>query len=137
MIVVEAREKSGTLITTDMALEQGKDVYVVPGRITDRLSDGCNRLIRMGAGVILNPEDFVRELLGVQTSGEDHAFAPELSAELAPVYAALDYAPQSVAKILTGLPAGYGERKLIAMLLQLCMEGIAVQVSPGHFCKKG
>lgn len=137
LIVVEAREKSGTLITTDMALEQGKDVYVVPGRITDRLSDGCNRLIRMGAGVILNPEDFVRELLGVQTSGEDHAFAPELSAELAPVYAALDYAPQSVAKILTGLPAGYGERKLIAMLLQLCMEGIAVQVSPGHFCKKG
>ena len=46
LIVIEARQKSGTLITVDMALEQGKDVYVVPGRITDRLSDGCNRLHR-------------------------------------------------------------------------------------------
>lgn len=50
LIVIEARQKSGTLITVDMALEQGKDVYVVPGRITDRLSDGCNRLLTQGAG---------------------------------------------------------------------------------------
>lgn len=65
VVVVEAREKSGTLITVDMALEQGKEVYVVPGRITDRLSDGCNRLIRQGAGVLLDPEEFLEEFLEV------------------------------------------------------------------------
>lgn len=63
LIVIEARQKSGTLITVDMALEQGKDVYVVPGRITDRLSDGCNRLLTQGAGVFLSPESFAEEFL--------------------------------------------------------------------------
>lgn len=62
VIVVEARNRSGTLITVDMALEQGKEVYVVPGRITDRLSDGCNRLLKQGANVLLSPTDFLEEL---------------------------------------------------------------------------
>ncbi len=57
VIVVEARKKSGSLITVDQALEQGKDVFVVPGRIDDRLSEGCNELIKMGAQVITCPED--------------------------------------------------------------------------------
>lgn len=63
VLVVEARQKSGTLITVDMALEQGKDVYAVPGRLTDRLSDGCNYLIRQGAGIALSPEDVMTELV--------------------------------------------------------------------------
>lgn len=63
LIVIEARQKSGTLITVDMALEQGRDVYAVPGRLTDRLSDGCNRLLTQGAGVFLSPESFAEEFL--------------------------------------------------------------------------
>lgn len=62
-IVLEARERSGSLITADMALDQGRDVYALPGRITDSLSGGTNRLIRQGAGIILSPEDLVEELL--------------------------------------------------------------------------
>ena len=59
VLVIEARKKSGTLITVDMALEQGKEIFAVPGRITDRLSDGCNDLIRQGAGIALSPEDII------------------------------------------------------------------------------
>ncbi len=62
LVVIEARNKSGTLITVDMALEQGKEVYVVPGRVTDRLSDGCNSLIKQGAGILLSPQDFLEEI---------------------------------------------------------------------------
>ena len=62
VVVIEARNKSGTLITVDMALEQGREVFVVPGRVTDGLSEGCNRLIKQGAGILLSPEELLEEL---------------------------------------------------------------------------
>ncbi len=62
VLIIEAKEKSGSLITADFALEQGKDIYALPGRITDRLSDGCNRLIAQGAGILLSVEDCLAEL---------------------------------------------------------------------------
>lgn len=62
VVVVEARERSGTLITVDMALEQGREVYVVPGRITDPLSFGCNHLIRQGAGIVGDFRELAREV---------------------------------------------------------------------------
>lgn len=62
VLVVEAREKSGTLITVDMALEQGREVYAIPGRCTDSLSMGCNRLIRQGAALALAPEDIIEDM---------------------------------------------------------------------------
>ncbi|MGN0131735.1 MAG: DNA-processing protein DprA [Lachnospiraceae bacterium] len=63
LIVVEAKEKSGTFITVSSALEQGKDVYVLPGRLGDRLSYGCNRLIAQGAGIIYDLDELIAELL--------------------------------------------------------------------------
>lgn len=62
LVVIEARQRSGTSITVEMALEQGREIYAVPGRITDRLSDGCNKLIKEGAHVFLSPEDFLLDL---------------------------------------------------------------------------
>lgn len=53
VVIVEAKKRSGSLITADFAMEQGKDVYVIPGRITDTLSYGCNSLIKQGAGIII------------------------------------------------------------------------------------
>lgn len=62
VIVIEARERSGSLITADMALEQGKEIYALPGRVTDSLSHGCNRLIRQGAGIILSYEELIQDI---------------------------------------------------------------------------
>lgn len=62
LVVIEARCRSGTSITVGMALEQGKDVFAVPGRVIDRLSDGCNKMIKDGAYVFLSATDFMMDL---------------------------------------------------------------------------
>lgn len=152
VVVIEARNKSGTLITVDMALEQGKEVYVVPGRVTDRLSDGCNRLLKQGAGVVISPCDFYEEILSVwetkkglrkerkQSDGEIRACkendTKQLAPELAAVYEVLDFYPLSIAEIAAKLPDSYRQIQINTILLRLCMDNLAVQLSPGHFCRK-
>ena len=54
IIVIEAKKKSGTLITVDFALEQGRDVYVIPGNINSVNSIGTNELIKQGAIMVTN-----------------------------------------------------------------------------------
>ena len=61
VLVVEARMRSGTLITADSALEQGRGIYAVPGRIGDPLSEGTNRLIRNGAVCVTGPQDILSD----------------------------------------------------------------------------
>ncbi len=61
ILVVEAREKSGSLITVDYGLEQGKNIYAIPGRPGDKLSDGCNNILKMGAKVCTSPEDIMED----------------------------------------------------------------------------
>lgn len=186
VVVVEAREKSGTLITVDMALEQGREVYVVPGRVTDPLSKGCNRLMKLGAGILLNTEELVEEVRGICARRLPSVGAPEAvsggtgapeagggdekrtrrkrreaggkagalgktvfaaltgeqrrlleeAPELAAVYGALDITAAPVEQIRQRLPKGYREGQINVSLIRLCMEGLAVQVSPGHFCVK-
>lgn len=162
LVVVEAREKSGTLITVDMALEQGREVYVAPGRITDRLSDGCNRLLRQGAGVFLSPREFLAEIqptaepkrgqqaadtgqqmaaVGRQADArEDEGFgqaARELPAELEEIYLALDDTPDSLERIAARVHGRFSSVQVNTLLMRLCVEGLAAQVSPGHFRRQG
>lgn len=61
IVVVEAKEKSGTLITVDFALEQGRDVFVVPGNINSETSVGTNELIKQGAKLITSYQDVIEE----------------------------------------------------------------------------
>ena len=91
VLVVEAKARSGSLITVDFALSQGKPVYAVPGRVGDHLSDGCNSLIADGAGIAYAPEAILKELhlleetrcqsrrTGKKTSGRRKALQTALS----------------------------------------------------------
>lgn len=62
VIVVEAREKSGSLITSDYALEQGKTIFACPGRVGDSLSRGTNNLIKQGAYILTSADDILEHL---------------------------------------------------------------------------
>lgn len=64
-VVVEARERSGALITADLALEEGREVLAVPGEITSSLSRGTNALLRLGAAPVTCADD-VLEAIGVE-----------------------------------------------------------------------
>ncbi len=136
LLVIEARQKSGTLITVDMALAQGKDVYAVPGRLTDRLSDGCNYLIRQGAGIALTPEDLLRELYGINLCKKKKNVQDKRMG----VMKYMDYEPIHVDDILGKMREQYPEATFSGMmqeLMNLCLQGKVVQTGGGYFSLAG
>ena len=79
-VVVEARERSGALITADLAIEEGREVFAVPGEITSALSAGTNALLRIGATALTSSAD-VLEVFGIvaaETGSVDLSPAAEL-----------------------------------------------------------
>ena len=143
LIVVEARQKSGTLITVDMALEQGREVYVVPGRLTDRLSDGCNRLIKQGAGILLSPEDFLTEmsdnfpdkfvLCSENSSGKTNYEPFSMSKEERIIYDSLDLTPKAVNQICIDSQTKLSYLQVQQILIRFCLIGAAKQPVPGFY----
>lgn len=143
VLVIEAKERSGTLITVDMALEQGRDVYALPGRATDPLSRGCNRLIMQGAELVLSPQELLRELK------PDHACAityeqqtlPTQQGVRAQLLQLLDYQPISMAAIQQKYADIYGSYitipELCHELLQLCSDGAADRIGGSYYVRKG
>jgi DNA processing protein len=120
-VVVEARERSGALITADFALEEGREVFAVPGEITSGLSRGTNALLRLGATPLTDPGD-VLESLGI----ERELPAPvELSDSATAVLAALEAGPASADELVraTGLPPGAAA----AALAELELAGLAAE----------
>ena len=77
LLVIEARAKSGTLITVSMAAEQGKTVMTLPGRITDELSRGCLMLLREGGIPVTSVDDVMEELDAI-----DNIASPEKNAQI-------------------------------------------------------
>lgn len=77
VVVVEARERSGALITADLGLEEGREVFAVPGEITSALSKGTNALLRVGATPLTSPAD-VLEVFGLVVAQPDGVASPLL-----------------------------------------------------------
>ncbi len=138
--------------TADYALEQGKDVYVVPGRITDRLSDGCNRQLTQGAGVFLSPESFTGESMRnweekQELSSPDPAQKirgrrksrkriEKLEEPLRQVYKLLDCVPKSTEIILQEAWKKGEYIDIVTLhrrLMELELMGYVKQNTPGYF----
>jgi len=121
-IVVEARERSGALITADFALEEGREVFAVPGEITSALSAGTNALLRLGATPLSSAAD-VLESLGLATA------EPGPPAILDRARSLLARLPATVDELVraTGLPAGEIAAGVAELeLAQLAAEGEGV-----------
>ena len=136
VIVVEARERSGSLITANDAAEQGRLVYAVPGQIDSALSSGCHELIQNGAILLQKPQEILDDLKMTLEANLESAFSAghvKLSEEERDVYMHLGREPVHLEQLLawTAYPAGM----LMNLLLQLEIKGYACQ-NPQNYYRK-
>ncbi len=133
LLVIEARERSGTSITVGYALEQGKDVFAMPGRIDDPLGRGCNKLIKDGAFPLTEPEDILSYLgissVPVKTLGEKEL--SNLSIEEKDIYLKLGHDPIHIDELSEQTKAGRAE--LINILFSLELKGYLVNVDGSYY----
>ena len=132
LIVVEAKERSGTFITVDRALEQGKQVFVVPGRITDPLSRGCNKLLMEGASLCLSKEDIL-SCFSIE-AGKDNEKKPNLKGEEKRIYNALDLEGKHIDALYKEL--GIPLQSLYSVLVKMEIEGYCESFSSSYYRKK-
>ena len=136
VLVLEAREKSGTFITVGDALDQGKQIFALPGRVTDGLSKGCNQLIRQGADILTSPED-VLEYLHLTYHKEQQMLEKDVSM-LNPkqqrVYAVLDVEAKHLDQLIGKLAMSVQE--LSSILLELEILGFSESPKLGFYRRR-
>jgi len=145
VLVVEAGLRSGSLITARMALEQGREVFAIPGSVHSPVARGCHHLIKQGARLVETVDDILEELgawwsppLTPESASEpepkrhDNGLLAGLDSREIAVFKALGYDPQSTDALssATGLPAD----QLMQSLLLLELQGL-VSSAPGGFQK--
>ncbi len=126
-LVVEASLQSGSLITARMALEQGREVFAVPGSIHSPQSKGCHALIKQGAKLVENPRDILDELgwyaaLASQTS---------IHQEVHPIFEHLGFDPLDIDSL--SQRCGLTIEALSAILLQLELDGQVTTLAGGMY----
>ena len=143
VIVVEARKRSGSLITADIAIEQGKEVYVVPGRLTDPLSMGCIWLLNDGATAMTDLND-LRECHSIKGKmsninadvidkcGEQEE-ENSLDTNYLLLYSCLDLSPKSLEYLMnkTSIP---GDEAFL-LITRLKLEGKIEEVAHNMFVR--
>lgn len=143
VLVIEAKNRSGTLITVDMALEQGREVYALPGRVTDALSEGCNRLLQQGANIVLSAEDMIHGLAGREAGCDmgsrigNMAFLSDVQTEL---LQNLDDTPRSLEMIKEQMLLNYRKDvsipELMDQLVKLSLTGYVRQIGNSYFVRE-
>lgn len=135
VIVVEAKKKSGSLITADFAAEQGRDLLAVPGRLEDELSKGCNELIFQGAGIALSPER-VLEIMGKSIEKSDNSetiVQNVLAREENMVYSCLSLHPQGLESLCKA--TGFSLTAVTEAVMLLQLRGMVKEVGRNRYVK--
>lgn len=143
-LVVEAAQKSGSLITARLATEQGREVFAIPGSIHNPLARGCHALIRQGAKLVETAEDILEELgpllgsltLPLEMPTEETQPSPrKWDREYQQLMAALDFDPAPVDLLIqrSGLTAD----AVSSMLLLLELEGFVSAAPGGRYSRTG
>ncbi len=133
VIVVEAKRKSGSLITAELALEQGKDVMVVPGRMTDLLSEGCNKLISDGAQIITDVKDIL-DYMGIKNIKKNINSDITLEKDFEVVYSETDLLPISFQEIIDR--TGMTSEQVFSILLELQLKNLIYEPVKNYYVRR-
>ncbi len=137
ILVIEAGEKSGSLITAEAGTEQGKDIFVVPGEIGNKLYYGSNELIKNGAALVTNVRD-IMDALGMfydcSTEGRKKKIDVVLERTEKIVYASLSLEPAHISEI--ALKTGLGIQHTMEILTGLELKHVAVMAGNNYFALK-
>ncbi len=140
VVVVEAAKSSGSLITASCALEQGREVFAVPGKVDSPKSYGTHRLIKEGAKLVQDVDDVLEELnIEVESRGDskrapEDVLCPDLKEEERKVYELLSSDPCQIDVICgkVNLPVS----KVSSILMMLEVKGLITQLPGKHFARK-
>lgn len=135
VVVVEARRRSGALITADLALEQNRTVYAVPGRLGDGLSEGANWLLSQGASLFFSVEDFLEKegFFRERTRKQEKIMEIPLEKNERLVYSVLGFTPKHPDDIMNETGLGFSEAT--AALFSLKNRGCLKEIYKNHFIK--
>ena len=133
IVVVEATVKSGALLTVNYGLEQGREIFAVPGKTTDKRSTGANKLIKQGAKLVESAEDIVEELTNLfsfikikeHKAGKTEARA-DLTEDEIRVYELIDYEPVHIDTICE--EAAMPPQVISDILIRLELKGVIRQL---------
>lgn len=135
VLIIEAKERSGSLITADLAMDQGKDVYAMPGDATSALSMGCHKLIKQGAGILINPQELMKDLEVYGNFHKKKLKENKIILESAEklVYSCLCLRPLHIEEILsrTNLPI----QELMNHLISLELQGYVREVTKNYYVR--